>query len=91
MTIVLLRIFFAKRETSGACDSHSFLLSSDPSEMSLNIDMKMIRPFNFSGVTLNLDSNSWTVAELQRVESLEDMPLEFNWLIIFSVQSSVFR
>ena len=29
--------------------------------MSLNIDMKMIRPENFSGVTLNLDSNSWTL------------------------------
>ena len=28
--------------------------------MSLNIDMKIIRPLNFSGVTLNLDSNSWT-------------------------------
>ena len=29
--------------------------------MSLNIDMKMIRPVKFSGVTLNLDSNSWTL------------------------------
>ena len=26
----------------------------------LNIDMKIIRPVKFSGVTLNLDSNSWT-------------------------------
>ena len=29
--------------------------------MSLNIDMKIIRPVNFSGVTLNLDSNSGTL------------------------------
>ena len=29
--------------------------------MSLNIDKKKIRPLNFSGVTLNLDSNSWTL------------------------------
>ena len=36
-------------------------MSLDPHEMSLNIDMKMIRPVNFSGVTLNLDSNSWTL------------------------------
>ena len=28
--------------------------------MSLNIDMKTIRPVNFSGSTLNFDSNSWT-------------------------------
>ena len=51
---------FAKRETSWAFDLHSFSLSFDPHQMSLNIDMKMIRPVNFSGVTLNLDSNSWT-------------------------------
>ena len=31
--------------------------------MSLNIDMKMIRPVNFSGVTLNLDMNSWTLLQ----------------------------
>ena len=31
--------------------------------MSLNIDMKMVRPMNFSGVTLNLDSNSWTLLQ----------------------------
>ena len=52
---------FAYRETSRAFDSHSFLLSLDHHEMSLNIDMKMIRPVNFSGVTLNLDSSSWTL------------------------------
>ena len=40
--------------------------------------------------TLNLNSNSWIfVAELQSGESWEDIPLEFNWLTINSVQSSV--
>ena len=61
MTIVLLRIFFANGETSWAFDSHSFLLSFDPQEMSLNIDMKIIRPVKFSGVSLNLNSKSWTL------------------------------
>ena len=50
-----------ERETSWEFDSHSFLLSFDPHEMSLNIDMKMTRPINFSGVTLNLNSNSSTL------------------------------
>ena len=36
-------------ETRLALDSHSFSLSSDLHEMSLNIDMKMIRPLNSSG------------------------------------------
>ena len=31
--------------------------------MSLNIDMKIIRPVNLSGVTLHLDSNSWTLLQ----------------------------
>ena len=67
------------------------LLSLDPHEMSLNIDMKMIRPLNFSGATLNLDSNSWTMWLSSKCgESWEDVPLEFHWLTINSVQSSVF-
>ena len=61
MTIVLLRIFLKKRETSWALDLHSFSLSFDPHEMLLNIDMKMTRPVNFSGVTLNLNGSSWTL------------------------------
>ena len=44
-------------------ESHSFLLFSDPHQMSLNIDMKIIRPVSFSGDTLNLDSNSWTLLQ----------------------------
>ena len=35
--------------------------------MSLNIDMKIIRPVNFSGVKLNLDMNSWTLLQSSNV------------------------
>ena len=48
----------AYRETRLAFDSHSALLSLDPYEMSLNIDMKMILPVKFSGVSFNLNRNS---------------------------------
>ena len=50
----------AKRETSRAFDSHSILLSLDPHQMSLNIDMKMILPVKFSGVSFILNSKSLT-------------------------------
>ena len=40
---------FAYRETSLAFARHSFSLSFDPYEMSLNIDMKMILPVKVSG------------------------------------------
>ena len=39
---------FENRETSRVLDSHSFLLSLDPHEVSLNIDMKTIRQGKFS-------------------------------------------
>ena len=48
----------ANRETSSAIDSHSFLLSFDPHEMSLSIDMKMIFLVKFSGVPFYLNNNS---------------------------------
>ena len=51
----------AQIKTKLVWDLHSCSLSWDSHEMSLNINMKMIRPVNFSGVTLNLDSNSWTL------------------------------
>ena len=51
---------FVKRETSRAFDSHSILLSFDPQEMSLNIDMKMILPVQFSGVSSYLNSKRLT-------------------------------
>ena len=37
------------------------MFSFDPHEMSLNIDMKMIRPVKSSGVSFHLDSNSCTL------------------------------
>ena len=39
-----------------------FIFFGSPS-LSLNMDMKIIRPVNFSGVTLNLDKNSWTLVQ----------------------------
>ena len=50
----------ANRETSLAFDSHSIFLSLDHHEVSLNIDMKIILPVTFSGVSLNLNSNFLT-------------------------------
>ena len=47
--------FFAERN-----ELNSFSLSLDLHEMSLNIDMKIILPVKFSGVSFNLNSNSWT-------------------------------
>ena len=51
---------FAQIETRLALNSHSCSLSWDPHEMSLNIDMKMIRPLDSSGLSLIFDMNSWT-------------------------------
>ena len=41
---------------------HSRSLSSDPHQMSLNIDMKMIRHLNSDGSHI-LDMNSWTLLQ----------------------------
>ena len=48
------------RETSLAFDSQSFSLSLDHHEMSLNIDMKIVLPVKFSGVSSNLNSKLLT-------------------------------
>ena len=53
----------AEIETSLAFNSHSCSLSLDPHEMSLNIDMKMIRPVSSSGSTLFFDRNCWTLLQ----------------------------
>ena len=45
---------FAHKETRLAFDMHSFSLSLDPQEMSLNIDMNIILPVKFYGVSSNL-------------------------------------
>ena len=89
MTIVLFQNLFAKRGTSRAFDMHSFSLSLDPQEMSLNIDMNIILPVKFSGVSSNPNSKTFDfVTELQRIESWENIPLEVHWLAVESVTVS---
>ena len=46
-----------------ALNSHPCSLSLDLHEMSLNIDMKMIRPVCYSGSLLISDKNSWTLLQ----------------------------
>ena len=53
MTIVLLQISLHGEKRV----EHLTRNSSDPHEMSLIIEVKTIRPVNFSGVTLNLDKH----------------------------------
>ena len=82
----------AQIEMSLALDSHSCSLSLDRHEMSLNIDMKMIRPLNSSGSSLIFEHELLDfVAELQCGESWENIPLEFHWLTINCIQSSVMK
>ena len=54
---------FANVDTSVALALHYCSFSVDPHEMSLNIDMKMIRPVNSSVCLLILDMNSWTLLQ----------------------------
>ena len=60
MTIVIFPNLFAYRETRLAFATHSFSLSFDPQEMSLNIDINMILPVKFSGVSSNLNNKRLT-------------------------------
>ena len=72
---------FTYWETRLAFDSHSFSLSLDHHEMSLNIDMNVILPVKFSGVSPNLNSKTFALfAELHSIESWENIPFEFHWL-----------
>ena len=80
---------FANKDTSVALAIHSRSLSSDPHEMSLNIDMKMIRPVNYSDFSLFL---TWTRGRCCRAAMwwiLWIIPLEFHRLSVNCVQSSV--
>ena len=80
----------AYKDTGRAFARHSCSLSLVPQQMSLNIDMNRILPVKFSGVSPNLYSKLLTFfAELQRIESWENVPLEFRWLSIDSVKVSV--
>ena len=81
---------FAYGETSLAFARHSYSLSLDPQEVSLNIDINMILPVKFSGVSSNLNSKRFDFfTELQRFDSWENIPLEFHWLAVDSVKVSV--
>ena len=51
---------FANKVTNAALAMHSRSLSSDPHMMSLNIDMKLIRPWNCGGSPIFV-MNSWTL------------------------------
>ena len=83
---------FAHRETRLAFARHSFSLSLDPQEMSLNIDMHIILPVKFSGVSSNLNSKRFDfITELQRFESWENIPLEVHRLTVDSVKISLNR
>ena len=53
-------------ETRSAFALHSRSLFSNPHEMSLNIDMKMIRPLNSDGSLIS-DVNSWTLLQSSNV------------------------
>ena len=89
MTIVLPN-FLAYKDTTLACARHSSSLSFVPQEMSLNIDINRILLVKCSGVSPNLLSKKFDfVAELQRIESWEDVLLEFSRLSIDSVKVSV--
>ena len=82
--------FLAYKDTSRAFAKHSCSLSLVQQEMSLNIDMNRILPVKFSGVSPYLLSKLFdSVAELQRIKSWEDVPLQFDWLAVDSVKVSV--
>ena len=74
MINVLLEIFFANKDTSVALAIHFCSLSLFHQMMSLYIDTKIIRPWNFAGSPI-LFMNSWIVDELQCSECWEI----FHW------------
>ena len=76
MTNVLLEIFFVNRDTSVALAMHSFSLSLFHHLMSLNIDMKINRPWNCSG------SHIFFVHEL--LDFLDELQCGKSWEIVHS-------
>ena len=80
---------FANRVTSVALAMHSRSLSSEHHEMSLNIDIKIIRPFNCDGSPIFV-MNSWTLVQsCNVVNPAKIISLEFHWLSVTCVQNSV--
>ena len=82
-------LFVEYRETGLAIARHSFSLSFDPQEMSLNIDINMILPVKFSVVSSNLNSKRLTSSLSCNVLKPGKIPLEFLWLAVDSVKVSV--
>ena len=68
MTNVLLEILFANRDTSVELAIHSVSLSLFHHMMSLNIDMKIIRPWNCDGSPI-LVMNFWTSRTSSNVQN----------------------
>ena len=82
---------FANQDTSVTLAIHSFSLSVVSHMMSLNIDMKIIRPWNCAGSPI-LFLNSWTLStSCNVVNPGKNIPLEFHQLSVNCVQSSVLR
>ena len=54
---------FAYRDTSGTFARHHSSLSFVPQEMSMNIDINMILPVNFSGVSSTLNSKRFVSSQ----------------------------
>ena len=79
--------FFAYKETTLAYAKHSLSLLLPSQEMSLNIDINKILPVKVSGSSPNLLSDF--TAELQRIKSWEDVPLEFSRLSTDAIKVSV--
>ena len=92
MTIVLFQISLHTEKRAEHLTRILFQLSLDPQEMSLNIDMKIMLPVKFSGVSPLISTVTFDfLTELQRIESWENIPLEFHWLTVNSVKVSVFQ
>ena len=66
-------------------------MSFDPQEMSLNIDINIILPVKFSGVSSNLTGECLTSSlSCNVLNPGEIIPREFHWLAVDSVKVSVF-
>ena len=63
MTIFLVKVYLHAQKRVWRSIRIPVHLSLDPDEMSLNIDLKIIRPLNCSGGSLILDMNSWTLLQ----------------------------
>ena len=83
------RNFLAWSATPTELAIHISLLRESPHMMSLFIDMKMMPSFELFMVTIHIVHHSVNLGEnLQRSESWENIPLEFCWFSVDSIQFS---